>query len=274
MIIVSLCDENYVEFAMAMVASAKINMPSAYLKIYLVNTKNFDELSKRFIELNSRCECVLEMINFTSNLQKQCYCTNRRASLMLEIRREQIQNNTRESIAWIDADSLIVKYAERIAETSENYDVILCLKPQPIKNKPAGHGRFRGGLMTVGKNKIADQFLVRYNEVVGECWKDVPFIEGCENLSVSNKSVWPIELKPVWKIWMKNQDALDAIYEEMKKNLKFALAGTEFCDTNMTEHSLIWAAKSKLKSSTKYQNELRKYLPKELNENQCWRSKE
>ena len=257
MLIVSLCDEKYVDYALPMVASAKVNMPFASVRMHIVNATNFPLLDEKFKAANPKCQCVHEEVQFHSKLQMQCYCTNRRAALFKKIRDE--QGSSRSPMVWIDADSLIVKPANSLLKHLSGKDILLCKKPEVVRNRSVGYGRFRGGFVVIGNTDKSDQFVSRYDSLVGDGWRTVPDMKDGKQYSVSAKSDWPEALRPAWAIWMKNQDALDDVFEELKGRLSIGILGGEFCDTGLGNDSILWAAKSKLKQSEAYQKALARY---------------
>jgi hypothetical protein len=121
--------------------------------------------------------------------------------------------------------------------------------------------------MAVNSTDASDRFIKFYSQAVGDCWREVPApgvkrIRGIEQsrMTVRDRKLWPPAFKKSWAIWMKNQDCLDDAYEALKEKISFKIVGDEFCDTSLTNDSMIWAAKSKLKSSPQYHKAFRKYL--------------
>ncbi len=135
---------------------------------------------------------------------------------------KRIRKVTSDTLVWIDADSIIRKNCDHLNEKLASYDLATVCKRKT--------GRLRSGIIAVGNSKASRHFINRYEK----------------SLITDHR-------------WMADQDNLNKVYKNMRKELKFWSLPGWYCDVWMRPLGSIWTAKSKLKHSKKYRQEMKKY---------------
>ncbi len=212
--IVSLADPAYFGLLKGLVASAAVNFPTATMHVVLVNVGAKD--CKLIKTLHPNIIVEEEKVDF-SKLDKRCYCARRRAFLFKRIRA-----TTDDILLWIDADCLIRRNCDNLANELATCDLAAVLR---------SNGTMRSGIIAVGSTHAV--------------W---PFVKKYEKALQTDHS------------WMADQIHLNKIYKSMKSELNFKALSDVYCDVWFRKKGIIWAAKSDLKSNPKFQEEMRKYV--------------
>lgn len=223
MTIISVADPVYFNYLHCLVKSAEKYCPWAKFHAYLINPeKEFEGLLK---SSHSDIEVTVENKEFRDDHSKRCYCANKRAYLM-----NFMSSQDRPSI-WIDADSIIRAPCEELKDICLNYDFSAKEKPPKSKSK------FASGVICIGTSEAAKKFTKIYKKR----------LRGDDDKN---------------RTWCEDQFTLGKVFKEIRSSkygLKYCPLPPKYCDTSLSEEGIIWAAKSNLKESQKYQEEIKKY---------------
>lgn len=229
--IVTVADREYFQLVKVMLKSASVNFPEADFYIELVN-----------MDMNDVCEieaivpeAVIDIvkISFANETQKKCYCGNRIASLLKELR-----NRFDDILIWADADMIFRKSCDEFIKIVSSCDFA-------ANRRPKGK-MIRTALLSFGNTKIATQLINKYAEEVEKIndWRNV----NCEKLS------------SVWEIWMADTTVLSDIYDnEFKDKLNFVNLPTIYCDYHLSKEGVIWNGLDKNRKKDMWAKETEKW---------------
>lgn len=230
--IVTLADKEYFQLVKNMIKSAFVNFPEASLYIELVNMDSKAVKEIKEIQPNSVVDVV--NIHFANKIQKKCYCGNRIASLLHELR-----SRFDDVLIWSDADMMFRKSCKDFAEIISSCDFA-------ANRRPPGK-MIRASLLSFNNTKIATQFIGKYA-------KEVEKINKWKEIRVNS-------LSAVWKIWMADTTALSDIYDNLfKSKLDFVNLPTIYCDYLLSEEGVIWNGLSKNRLKDIWLKETKKWV--------------
>jgi hypothetical protein len=245
--IISLADEKYYKMLKVLVKSSKLYFSSAKMYIVLVNMteKHGEELKK----LNPNLEYKIENIKFDNDLQKSCYCTNRRSYIFHKLRKTR-----KDILIWIDADCIIRKSCDGLIDIiKDNCDFavkhhggLIFSRGKKKENKKA----FLAGVIVVGNSEFSTEFINYYHFLVNQD----------SYLKVENIGKTLKDNSLNMSIWMLNQHALYKSYIKMKDRLKLKFLPEKYCDTGFSINGVIWAAIWNNKYSNIFKQECKKIM--------------
>lgn len=251
--LVSLADRKYFEYLSVLANSARINFPEAKMHVYLVgmNEKQGEYLRK----INKNIIYTIENVSFSSEMQKRCYCTNRRGVILNDLR-----SKTDDVLVWLDADSIIRKSCSELISISNNCDVAIRFKNKldfsPKRRKKAKPVGFMAGLIVVGNSEAAKNFASEYNSMMNpDLWTKIIWSDN------QIKASTEID-RQSRKIWMANQDILYQTYLKVKDNIKFVDLPNTLLDCSFNPNSVIWSVKASTRKDKNFNSEYKRFLPK------------
>lgn len=247
--IVTLADLSYFEYLKSLVNSIHINLPDVKIHAYLINLQDVHGDILKSIHPN--LEYTIENVKFKFDLQKRCYCTNRRGKILKDLR-----DSTNDILIWLDADSLIVKECRDLIEFAETCD--LSIRPKnksdltkvAIKQRRLPHG-FMAGVIIVGNSEKSKLFTDMYDKNISQTsYKKV-------NINYDG----PISKLPknIKNIWMCNQDILVKIHKSIRGKLLFKALPQRYLDCSFRDDTAIWSVKASNRGNKKFARMLSKF---------------
>jgi len=248
--IVTLADFKYFKYVKALVNSISQNLSVVKVHVYLVNlTKEHGQVLQ---SIHPNLEYTIEDVKFQCDLQKKCYCTNRRSKILNDLRK-----STKDILVWLDADSLVVKKIPEFIDFVQDCDLSVRFKNdsdlnnnKKKKKKPRG---FMAGLIVVGNSENARMFTEMYDEMLSQnSYKKVKINYTCPIARL------PLPIKVVW---MANQDILFKVYKRIKdkNNFYFKPLPQEYLDCSFSDKTAIWSVKASNRSDKKFNKIFQKY---------------
>ena len=240
--IVTLADPKYFEYLKSLVNSIKQNLPGVKVHAYLVNLK--DSHGEILKSIHPNLEYTIENVQFKFDLQKRCYCTNRRSKILNDLRK-----STQDILVWLDADSLVVKNSEEFIDFVKDCDLSIRFKnnsdlsshAKKKKQKPKG---FMAGLIVVGNSEKAKIFTEKYDKMLSQIsYKKIKADYKCK------VSQLPKEIKA---IWMSNQDVLFTVYQQIKDQVSFKSLPQRYLDCCFGKDTSIWSVKASNRGSPEF----------------------
>ena len=247
--IVTIADSKYFHYLKAMVNSIAKNLPGVKIHAFLVNMS--DDNGKMLQMIHPDLEYTIELVKFKFNLQRKCYCTNRRAYLIHKLREE-----TDDILVWMDADSLVVKKSPEFLDFARKCDVSfrpknesdLTASAKRKKSKPRG---FMAGIIIIGNSKNGEEFVNMYDQLLPQS----SYLKARLNYS-GHVSGLP---KMLMKIWMSNQDLLDKLHKDLKDKMNFVPLPQKYLDCSFEEDTVIWSIKASTRKDKKFNKQFKKY---------------
>lgn len=225
-VLISLADAEYFKYLRILAISQSINLPDVPMLVFLVNCDK--SMAREMVALNKNCHVEIEHKSFKSEHQKRCYCAQRRAYLFKSIR-----NSARKHMIWIDADSIIRKPCQSLIEHSLSCDFSAKVKRVSSKQKSSG-AKFASGVLSIGVSPDCDLFIDYY-------------YRACQNKKGKEIN------------WLDDQLKLTETFDNLGFRLHSNPLPETYCDTSLSDESVIWAAKADLKYSQKYLKEMEKF---------------
>lgn len=149
--VITLADAAYFKYVKAFVNSCKINFSNASLHLVLVNMTEVDRSEVESMHPN--IEVVIEEVDFADDLEKRCYCTNRRAHLFKYLR-----DKTDDMLLWVDADSIFRKDCSFLTEHLNSCELTMRRKKRADK--------FAAGIIGIYSTPICKEFIDYYYDLV------------------------------------------------------------------------------------------------------------
>lgn len=230
--IVTVADSKYFDLVKVMIKSAVVNFPEASAYVELVNMGLKETGEIKCIQPNSAVNET--KIDFENVGQKQCYCGNRVATLLYELRLK-----CDDILVWVDADMIFRKSCKELVEIMSSCDIAACRKP--------GGNMIRTAIFSFNNTKAVKKFASEYA-------KKVELINNWRSVSGT------IRNSKTWKIWMADTTVFTNLCDNLFKNkLKLVYLDDTFCDVTLDKASVIWNGLSKNKRKTAWLKESRKF---------------
>jgi hypothetical protein len=248
--IVTLADFKYFKYVKALVNSIKQNLAGVKVHVYLINlTKEYGKILQ---SIYPNLEYTIEDVKFQCDLQKKCYCTNRRSKILNDLRK-----STKDILVWLDADSLVVREIPEFIDFVQDCDLSVRFKndsdlnnnlKKKNKKKPRG---FMAGLIVVGTSEESKIFIEMYDEMLSQnSYKKIKINYTCPVARL------PL---PTKVIWMANQDVLFSVYKKIKDRINFKPLPQKYLDCSFSEKTAIWSVKASNRSDKKFDKIFQKY---------------
>jgi len=247
--IISIADRKYYKYLRTMVNSVNINLPGVKVHAYLVNMS--DKEGERLQEIHPNLEYTIEEVKFKFELQKKCYCTNRRSYILHKLREE-----TDDILVWLDADSLVVKPCPEFLDFVRECDI--SYRPKNKSDLTAGHLRrklkpqgYMAGVIIVGTSAKALEFTKEYDRLLSR----TSYTKARLNHN------GPIHQLPkmLKKIWMSNQDLLSTLRKKFKNDINFVPLPQKYLDCSFSPDTAIWSVKHSNRKDKKFDEIFQKY---------------
>jgi len=205
-----------------------------YIKALVKSSRKYfsDSIFRIFlVNVDKKCVSQLSGINnciistekkfFFSELEKKCYCASRRGYLFIELRKQYPNDH----LVWIDSDSVFVKSTKPFKKHILSCDV-------SMRPKDLILGKFASGVIISGPKSI-DFFNAYYKKIKNR-------------LHLND--------------WTSDQKMLDLNYRQFKNKIDFKSLPEIFCDVWYSDEGVLWVAKGKCRSNSRYQTEIKKWI--------------
>ncbi|MHA2023954.1 MAG: hypothetical protein ACTSWQ_09870 [Candidatus Thorarchaeota archaeon] len=234
--LVTVADGEYLDLVKVMLRSASINFPEASSYVELVNVDKRETQIVKSVWSNTTVRNV--DIGFSNANQKRCYCGNRVASLMRELR-----YSDQDILIWTDADMIFRRSCKELVKIISRCDVA-------ANRKPNG-GMIRTALFSVNNTSAAKRFLDRYAQEVERLnrWDEA-----------TGNTVEELHSPRNWNMWMADTTMFTYVYDiEFKNVMDFVELDVIYCDYTLSDQGVIWNGLSKNKRKDAWLEEQRKY---------------